>query len=146
MTATLIRLFVVTVLGAGLPGWAAAQQPYYTPAPNGYPRPPYSPYLNLRRQGNPAINYYGLVRPEIQGWNSVQNLQQQVNQLGLQTTTGTEAATGVLPPTGYPARFQDFARYFPGPVIGSGVVRPTGMQRSTAGATLLRPGTLRGVR
>lgn len=27
-------------------------------------RPTISPYLNLLRQGNPALNYYGLVRPE----------------------------------------------------------------------------------
>src|SRR5215203_6920838 len=31
----------------------------------GAPRPGLSPYLNLGRGGNPAINYYGLVRPQI---------------------------------------------------------------------------------
>jgi hypothetical protein len=31
----------------------------------GAPRPSLSPYLNLNRGGNPAINYYGLVRPQI---------------------------------------------------------------------------------
>src|SRR5262245_56181717 len=27
-------------------------------------RPTFSPYLNLLRQGDPVLNYYGLVRPE----------------------------------------------------------------------------------
>src|SRR5579884_4532613 len=31
---------------------------------NPYSGPPVSPYLNLLRPGNPAVNYLGLVRPE----------------------------------------------------------------------------------
>ncbi len=45
-------------------------QPYQT-------APVLSPYMNLARPGtNPAINYFGLVRPQIQTGQNLQNLQQ----------------------------------------------------------------------
>jgi hypothetical protein len=48
---------------------ATARCQYYSPysrQPYGpYYRPPISPYLDLTRGGNPAINYYLGVRPEI---------------------------------------------------------------------------------
>src|SRR5438105_12014357 len=48
------------------------------------PRPVISPYLNLNHGGAPpAINYYGIVRPQIENHQAIQNLQQQV-----QTTQG----------------------------------------------------------
>ncbi len=38
----------------------------------------FSPYLNLTRQGaSPAVNYYGLVRPQVQFGDSIQQLQRQ---------------------------------------------------------------------
>src|SRR5262245_7215325 len=45
----------------------------------GVTNPPYSPYLNLVRPGvNPAINYYGLVRPQNEFARSMQALQGQL--------------------------------------------------------------------
>ena len=96
----LVALIVVTTFGE----YATAQPP----AP---PRtPPTSPYLNLLRGGaNPAVNYYGLVRPE-------QNLRQTLQ--GLQSATETNQqnintlAAGELAPTGANAQFFNHGRYF----------------------------------
>jgi hypothetical protein len=50
--------------------------PYYRPGGGGTynPPPPISPYLNMLRGNNPAVNYYLGVRPEFQ----LRALQQQV--------------------------------------------------------------------
>ena len=70
---TLIRyhLAIVTLLFAACSDSASAQSRSSRPnkafANARSPitsRPTISPYLNLLRQGNPALNYYGLVRPE----------------------------------------------------------------------------------
>ena len=65
------------------------------------PPPGYSPYLNLARQGNPGVNYYGLVRPQVEFRNSVQQLQR--------TTTTLQAGVSQLSggdlTTGHPASF-----------------------------------------
>ena len=56
-------------------GAASAQQPgTYTP-PYTPSSPTTSPYLNLLHSGNPAINYYGIVRPQIQQSEQLQQLQ-----------------------------------------------------------------------
>ncbi|CAN5156145.1 hypothetical protein BH11PLA2_BH11PLA2_42280 [soil metagenome] len=63
-------------------------------------RPAFSPYLNLLRNGAPLYqNYYGLVQPQIQTQNQLNQLSQDVN--GLQNTpqnilpgTGNELSTG----------------------------------------------------
>src|SRR5438477_1692275 len=73
--------------------------------------PPFSPYLNLLRRGNPAyLNYYGLVRPELDFRNAFVNLQQQVtaNQQGV---ADLGAATGLLG-TGHPTQFLNTSHYF----------------------------------
>src|SRR5436190_294198 len=82
---------------------ARAQFPYSRPATNPYARPPISPYLNLLRAGNPAVNYYGVVRPEQQFYNSFQQLSQQVaaSQMQLGQLEGQEAQ----PFTGHPSSF-----------------------------------------
>src|SRR5262245_20324517 len=68
------RLFAATVgYLAATSGFAAAQ------APLPYQTPPVSPYLSLFRQGSPpGVNYYNLVRPQIEFNSSIQQLQQQV--------------------------------------------------------------------
>lgn len=98
---------VLVIVGAG----AATAQP---PAPVGPTpqRPPFSPYLNLLRGGNsPALNYYGLVRPEEQFRQSIGNLQGQVaaNQ---QAIGGLQADPSGVPITGHPVYFLNYGGYF----------------------------------
>ena len=94
---------------------AQAEQPIVQPTrPNNTP-PVLNPYLNMLRGGNPAINYYGLVRPQMQ-----QGQQLQMLQNGLaRTTEEAEAAamtpttpTGVLADTGHTVGFMTYPRYF----------------------------------
>lgn len=75
-------------------------------------RPPVSPYLNLLRGGNPTfLNYYGLVRPQVDAQQAFQALQGQVQTLGV-----TQAAVGVdgqaLPATGVPFGYFTHRAYF----------------------------------
>ena len=70
-------------------------------------RPTFSPYLNLLRQGNPALNYYGLVKPEQefraandQFRNQVGEVRQKVDEL--EQKKESESNLGV---TGHQVRF-----------------------------------------
>jgi hypothetical protein len=71
MTLTRYHLAIVALLFVACSDSASAQ--YGSSRPNKafanarspvLSRPTISPYLNLLRQGSPALNYYGLVRPE----------------------------------------------------------------------------------
>jgi hypothetical protein len=98
------------VLAAGA---VYAQAPIVPLAPTQpYSPPVLSPYLNLLNRGNPAINYYGIVRPEVQDQQQLQRLQ-----FGLaRTTAEVEAATTTaapgLPTTGHTVSFMTHASYF----------------------------------
>ena len=59
-------------------GTAPAQPPVYQQPPRAQTAPPVSPYLNMTRGGNPAINYETLVRPQIETARSLEQLQLQV--------------------------------------------------------------------
>jgi hypothetical protein len=87
----------------------ARAQAYVRPSTNPFQTPAVSPYLNLARGGNPAINYYGVVRPQTQYGQSILQLQQQV--AATQGVTATEAALA-LPTTGHPTRFFNYSHYF----------------------------------
>src|SRR5437879_5398268 len=75
-------------------------------------RPAVSPYNNLIRAGtDPAINYYGLVRPEIAFRNAIQQLDQE--QANLYQQQQQDLATyNALPPTGQGAGFMTQSKYF----------------------------------
>ena len=98
-------------------GAAEAQQPGVQPStPYQYSPPTVSPYLNLLNRGNPGINYYGIVRPQIQA-----NQQFQTLQYGLARTTAeaeaanataTAPAPGQLPDTGHATGFMTYTKYF----------------------------------
>jgi len=79
--------------------------------PGGFTAPPgYSPYLNLLRPGtNPAINYYGLVRPQQQFARSMQIVQ---GELMNQSTTGDLQSDGGAPTTGHSIYFLNYGGYF----------------------------------
>ena len=121
MTRLLWAAFVAALM---LTAEANAQPPLPRPL-GGATTPPVSPYINLLRGGNaPAINYYGLVRPQLDFRNSILALQGQVwyaqQAAGLQTgETGT---------TGHPVAFMNYGGYFMttagGPVAG-GPTAPT---------------------
>jgi hypothetical protein len=96
-------LFALATLLSSVSTPARAQFPY-TP-------PTVSPYINLNRGGAfPGVNYYGIVRPEVDFRRSIQQLEvqtavQQQAITGLQTTPG-----GVT--TGHPAGFMTHLGYF----------------------------------
>jgi hypothetical protein len=113
------RLLLTSLASLGLLGFLAAGPapaqvvPYYPGMVNPYYRPVVSPYLNLALPGSRAINYYGLVRPQIEQTNAIQQLQTQTiaNQQALLATQGA----GVLPGpygTGHAAGFLNHYAYF----------------------------------
>jgi hypothetical protein len=101
---------------------AQAQGGYARPAISPGSRPTVSPYLNIVRQGNPALNYYNLVRPEFEFRNAYQGLQQQVTR---QTTAIDQMDASLLPATGHSTSFMNYSHYFPGRG-GQGVSRAAG--------------------
>lgn len=81
-------------------------------------RPAVSPYLNLGRPGSAAINYYGLVRPQIQTQQALQTLQQEITDSQSMNTFGAPQQgipNDQLPITGHQATFQYTSHYFPPP-------------------------------
>lgn len=99
-------------------------------------RPKFSPYLNLTRTDvDPALNYYGLVRPQVNFFNSIQQLDQQQSALGDRMTQEFSAPSG-LPATGHTAGFLNHSKYFFNrggvgmagggqPAVAAGVAVPT---------------------
>src|SRR5262249_31663980 len=89
-----------------IPG--AGFSPYRRPlAP--YQRPAVSPYLNLLRGGaDPAINYYGLVRPQMEFRNSLVGIAEQ-QALGQQSISDLESS---LDTSGHRSLFMNHQRYF----------------------------------
>jgi len=98
----------------------------------GYNSAPVSPYINLLQRGtNPAINYYGLVRPTINFQNSMLGLQQEITQTNAQVNA-TDQALLALPDTGHAASFMNTSHYFGG---RGGASLPRGSSPSTTGAS-----------
>ncbi len=127
------------VLLVSFPSMRAAGQGIQSGPPiNPQLRPPISPYLNLLRGGNPAVNYYGLVRPQQDVQSSLQHLQQQATGAYSYTTTG-EAVTI----TGHPTRFMNYSHYYYYNLAGGGsaTTRPAGsIVYPSAGSSLGYPG------
>jgi hypothetical protein len=98
-------------------------------------RPAYSPYLNLTRTDAPAYqNYYGLVRPQVNFANQIQQLDQQQALAGAQTSA-LEGAFG-LPATGHAANFQTQRKYFQTRGGAGGAARFGGLGGGLAGGGL----------
>jgi hypothetical protein len=86
------------------------------PTPPGIPpymnRPAVSPYLNLLRGGtNPAINYYGLVRPEFQFRRSINALSRDIQETQTDINTGQ---AGAALQTGHPVQFMNLSHFYGG--------------------------------
>ena len=75
-------------------------------------RPAVSPYLNILRGGDPAINYYGLVRPQVAFGKAFQSLGNDV--------TALESAPNALSQTGNRSSFMTHSRYFMNNGAGGG--------------------------
>ena len=96
-------------------GGLAQYRPGY---PGGYQPPPtVSPYLGLRAGGNPAINYYSIVRPQIEFRGALYGLQQQQS---LDAAGNVDPTQPLAPgPTGHPAYFDNLSHfYFNNPASG----------------------------
>jgi hypothetical protein len=90
----------------GATAWAQVPGPYLNPSR----RPAVSPYINLARPfSDPAVNYYGIVRPEVGFRASLQQLQQQE---ALLAQGQQDLTTAILPPTGHMTGFQNQSKYF----------------------------------
>ena len=117
------RTILAAALGVLLLAQTAAGQP---PGPPRY-SPTFSPYLNLARGGvSPALNYYGLIRPQLDNRTATQNLQTQVQQ-NYQSINGLQQgeAGGVSagpPATGFQAGYMTHLGYFLN--NGTGGTRP----------------------
>jgi hypothetical protein len=129
--ATICGLFM---LGACV---AHAQGPYVRPQTGPVARPALSPYLNLLHGGNPAINYYGLVRPQQEFGSAIQEIQNEMS-APHPMLTGANGATN-LPITGHPSRFFSYqGHFFTHLGSGNGGTRTSGTP--TPGAVSARPG------
>jgi len=91
-------------------------------------RPGISPYLNLARGGNPAINYYGLVRPQIAAAQAFQTLGSNI--VDLETSIANQPVQ-----TGVRASFMTHKGYFMN--NGSGAART--QAPSASGAPAVAP-------
>jgi hypothetical protein len=146
MTRPISKVMLLTagLLAGGQSAKLQAQTPFGQQQFGRVNQPVYSPYLNLLRGGSsPVNNYYGLVRPQIDFSQSIQNLQGQIasNQQAISSATG-----GQFPLfTGHPVYFLNtshYLQYFGGPVsttssigtprqatsaaLGQGVAQPRG--------------------
>ena len=105
-------------------------RPAYTPAVQ-----PVSPFLQLANGGNPAVNYYTIVQPQMQMQNALQQLQGQVTI----TQDAMAAGQGVLPvTTGHGVQFLNSSPYFMRPAMsapgtGTGAAGGFGTLNAAAG-------------
>jgi hypothetical protein len=118
----LLVLAVLAVAGVVLIASPAGAQPFGPRAAPFTRTPTVSPYLNLLRgQGLPAVNYYGIVRPQMDAYARFQALGQ-----GLQSAAAPpQPDAQSIPTTGLSAGFMNHGGYFLTTGGGSAVARPT---------------------
>jgi hypothetical protein len=104
-----VGLVALAAFFAGRPAHAQYMPPQVSPyGTNGA-----SPYLNLLRGGNPAVNYMGLVQPQIQAQQQFGMLQQQQQQLARQYQSVVAPPTNQAQVnTGHQTRFMQYNQYF----------------------------------
>jgi hypothetical protein len=143
------RRLLLQILAFGCIGFAGIGQaqaqvasPYNRNVPS-YNHPVYSPYLNLLRRGGTTFqNYQDLVRPELNFYNNINSLNQQVS---YNERVIASIGTQVLPDTGHSASFNNLSHYYSGQrgsLGGSGGGGGGGGQRSSgSGSTGSRGGS-----
>lgn len=129
------RLAILAV--AAVAGPAGAQPP---PGPVGPASgPTVSPYINLARRGiSPAINYYGIVRPQAQAESALQTLQS----ANLPNPFANSYLADDQPvATGNPFGFQNYRLYFQNQFAsgGYGGLGGAGVGQSRPAAGAVRP-------
>jgi hypothetical protein len=109
--------------GLGLLAGAERASAQFNP---GQPYQPYqqplSPFLNLNRPGNPGVNYFGLVRPQLDTTKQLQTLQYQ-QQLLAQMGLGVPLPDGTVAPysnTGHATSFVNYSHYYYQPLGSTG--------------------------
>jgi hypothetical protein len=78
-------------------------------------RPVVSPYINLSGR-NPVVNYYGIIRPELESRSLELQQRQALQQLERRLQEGeskTEQSL-VLPRTGHRSYFMNYSHFYPG--------------------------------
>jgi len=109
----MIRCGVWAVVALGVTAGAALAQPAYVPAGQSTgpaTRPTFSPYLNLLRGSNsPGVNYYGLVRPQVQAQSALSTLQAT---LGQPAGSPFDTIDPSIPVTGQPFGYMTHTSYF----------------------------------
>ncbi len=127
------RMLTLAVLGCWLIAVApaAAQLGAYN-RPQVSPRPTINPYLNLVGRGQSAVNYYGIVRPQLEMYQGLHQVQQEVQQLQpLLSGPLTQGSQVETLRTGHPVVFQSTSHYFPQPAARPGIL-PTGYRSPSA--------------
>lgn len=148
MKHTILASVLAVIATLSLKTGDLAAQP---PAPGGqFSRPPaFSPYLNLLRSGgSPTLNYFGLVRPEMQFRQAIQTLNADISQ-NRQLIGNLDPGVGGLPFTGHPTQFMNLGGYFmnsggnvaTGSRYGSGAMNRSGFNRTgmSSGAGTIPP-------
>lgn len=103
-----LTMIASIVAALSLSGSASAQ---YSPYQQPTRRPSFSPYLNLTRPGGATLNYFGLVRPELEFRRNIGGLQQQTNALTEAANNPNTVDQGIRP-TGNSASFMNYSHYF----------------------------------
>ncbi len=104
----------------GLTVQSASAQPlrYQRPQVNPYGTPTVSPYLNIASGMNPAISYYGIVRPTVQAqqfqqsWSDRAGRSDRAECWSPSSASTTTTTTGVMPITGASSVFMNYGGYF----------------------------------
>jgi hypothetical protein len=131
------RLLILSVAALGsllgaMAGEAGAQyfNPPFRQTPGLFPgaRPGLSPYLDLLRGGNPAINYYLGTLPELDRRANAIQFGSAITDLERRTAINSaliEEEAGIAP-TGHPVYFLNYGSFYNlGPTRGAAVLAPT---------------------
>src|SRR5438132_882791 len=109
MKRLVLPLAVLLLACASSP--ARAQVPIGTRPVSPFVRPPVSPFINLFRGGAAAgVNYYGIVRPQLETQAALQQLQLQGAAAAPYLDGSLLATKGILD-TGTPSRFLSYQQY-----------------------------------
>jgi hypothetical protein len=118
MKRAIITTLAVLAAWWGATNHASAQFGVFGQAPV-RSRPAVSPFINLGIGGGGALNYYGLVRPQVQGNEAILRMQQNLNMLNAdgsmrgQLTANTPAGSQTGLQTGHAATYFNTGHYFP---------------------------------